>query len=113
MDRLVLALLRDAGIECLTAAEAGTLGRPDEAQLLFATERNMASITANRVDFQRLHNAWAAAGREHAGIIIISDQQTPVTSVVSQLRAIQVTHAPAAVRNALLFVRRKLPEEPA
>jgi hypothetical protein len=53
-----------------STAEAGNLGSPDEAQLIFATERRMAVMTYNAQDFTPLARAWYRDGREHAGIVI-------------------------------------------
>ncbi|HEY7152944.1 MAG TPA: DUF5615 family PIN-like protein [Gemmataceae bacterium] len=42
----------------------------DEEQLLFATTENRAILTFNIRDFAPLHEAWQAAARPHAGIIV-------------------------------------------
>lgn len=46
------------------------MGRPDEEQLAFATERGWTLLTYNRDDFLELARLWQKTGREHAGIVI-------------------------------------------
>jgi hypothetical protein len=62
--------LRRRGYMAQSTAEAGNLGRPDEAQLIFATERRMALLTYNAQDFIPLARAWYRDGREHGGIVL-------------------------------------------
>jgi hypothetical protein len=62
--------LRRRGYMAQSTAEAGNLGSPDEAQLIFATERRMALLTYNAQDFIPLARAWYRDGREHAGIVL-------------------------------------------
>jgi hypothetical protein len=62
--------LRQRGFNALSTAEADNLRRNDERQLAYATAQNMAILTCNAKDFIPLSKRWAAAGREHAGIII-------------------------------------------
>lgn len=62
--------LRRRGYTAESAAEAGNVGVPDEAQLTYTAERGMAILTYNAQDFIPLARAWYFAGREHAGIII-------------------------------------------
>jgi predicted nuclease of predicted toxin-antitoxin system len=67
---LIAALLRSRGYRVVTTVEAGQRGRSDEEQLAFATTNQMAIVTHNRVDFERLAAAYAEAGRHHPGIVI-------------------------------------------
>jgi hypothetical protein len=64
-------LLRNLGFFVLTAAQAGTLGATDDAQLEYATRLRCVLITHNRVDFRRAHMRALEAGRTHAGIIAL------------------------------------------
>jgi hypothetical protein len=65
---LVGNLLRARGFRNLTTRDAGRLGQPDSEQMEYATSRGMAILSQNRVDFQALHQAYIAAGLEHAGV---------------------------------------------
>ena len=73
-DRHILARLavdlRGRGYDVLTTEEAGKDTVSDEEQLAFATAENRAILTFNIRDFAPLHEAWQAAQRPHAGIIV-------------------------------------------
>ena len=62
--------LRARGYDVLTTQEAHLDTASDEAQLQFATDDNRAILTFNIRDFAPLRQAWSAAGKAHAGIIV-------------------------------------------
>jgi predicted nuclease of predicted toxin-antitoxin system len=62
--------LRGRGYDVLTTEEAGKDTAADEEQLAFATAEKRAILTFNIRDFAPLHEAWQAAERLHAGIIV-------------------------------------------
>jgi hypothetical protein len=84
MAGALLAALRANRIDVTSAFGEGRLGLPDDLQLAWATENSRAIVTANKKHFPALHNAVLAEGRYHAGIIVISEQRSPVGA---QLRA--------------------------
>src|SRR5579884_4410158 len=69
MRRLALDL-RGRGYDVLTTEEAGKDTASDEEQLALATADRRAILTFNIRDFAPLHEAWQAAGRPHAGVIV-------------------------------------------
>lgn len=69
MGRLAVDL-RGRGYEVLRTEEAGKDTASDEEQLAFATGEKRAILTFIIRDFSPLHEAWQAAGRPHAGIIV-------------------------------------------
>jgi predicted nuclease of predicted toxin-antitoxin system len=73
-DRHIMARLavdlRGRGYDVLTTEEAGKDTASDEEQLAFATAANRSLLTFNIRDFAPLHEAWQAAARHHAGIIV-------------------------------------------
>ena len=69
MTRLAVEL-RGRGYDVLTTEEAGKDTAADAEQLAFATAGNRAILTFNIRDFAPLHEAWQAAQRSHAGIIV-------------------------------------------
>ncbi len=77
--------LRARGIDVLTAVEAARLEADDPAQLEFATQRGRTIYTYNVAHFHRLHTAWTAEGRTHAGIILVAQSRF---SVGEQLRRV-------------------------
>src|SRR4051812_5673808 len=73
-DRHIMARLaadlRARGYDVLTTEEARLDTAPDEEQLAFAPAQGRAIVTFNIRDFAPLHDAWQAAGRRHAGVIV-------------------------------------------
>ena len=69
MGRLAVDL-RGRGYDVLRTEEAGKDTASDEEQLAFAAAENRAVLTFNIRDFAPLHEAWQAAGRPHAGVIV-------------------------------------------
>lgn len=67
---LLAELLTGRGFKARTTRDAGMLGRPDSEQLAYAASRKSALFTHNRTDFEKLHNEYLRAGKEHCGIII-------------------------------------------
>jgi predicted nuclease of predicted toxin-antitoxin system len=63
-------LLRERGVDATCAREEDQLGKSDEEQLAFATERDRAIVTHNVGHFVELAREYAAQGRSHAGIIL-------------------------------------------
>ncbi len=74
----LIGALRRAGFDCLTVNEAKLRGATDEEQLLFATRENRTIHTCDIKDFRPLDETWRTAGRHHAGIILLTDQRTPI-----------------------------------
>lgn len=70
VDVLVAQLVRARGFSAVTTREASWLGATDEQQLIYAASQHWALLTHNRADFESLHQAFVAPGREHSGIII-------------------------------------------
>ena len=69
MGRLAVDL-RGRGYDVVRTEEVGKDTATDEEQLAFATAENRAILTFNIRDFAPLHEAWQAAGRPHAGVIV-------------------------------------------
>lgn len=104
MSGVVGRMLADAGIDCLTSNQAGNGGLSDQAQLEFATARGRVIVTHNMKDFLRIHGEWARAGREHAGIIIITAQRTAPRVVVAKLTQLLEERTEQDMVNAILFI---------
>ena len=69
MTRLAIDL-RGRGYDVLTTEETGKDTASDEEQFAFSTSQGRAILTFNIRDFAPLHEAWQAAERPHAGIIV-------------------------------------------
>jgi uncharacterized protein with PIN domain len=75
--------LRLRGIDTVTVRDAGMVQRSDEDHLSSAAEEGRTVYTFNLPDFCRLHMAWMAASRSHAGIVVVPQQRY---SIGEQLR---------------------------
>ncbi len=93
------------GIDALTTSEAGRERASNADQLAWASNVGRVLYSANIRDFDRINRVWLAAGREHAGIILLPQQSLPVGE---QLRRLVLCLAlePAAIRNALRYLSR-------
>jgi len=64
--------LRGRGVDARAVAEdRELLSLPDELVLIAAAAEGRALVTLNVADFVGLHRAWHAAGRSHAGILLV------------------------------------------
>lgn len=75
------AELNRVGCDTLAvSADADVRGSPDAEILELAASQARVLVTDNIVDFVPLSNAWAAQGRLHAGILLLSSRTFPMTS---------------------------------
>jgi len=85
MDRDLVRALAVRGVDVSTALEAGLVARSDREHLEHATAEGRVVYTFNVRDFHRLHVAFLAEGKAHAGIILARQQHH---SIGEQLRRI-------------------------
>lgn len=100
----VIRALRALRPDVLTTTEAGNLHAIDEDQLRFATAEGRTIVTFNRGDFARLHAHWAETGRQHAGIVALTKQRTPVGVLVRKLSRMAETRRPDQVAGVLFYL---------
>ncbi len=67
--------IRQRGFDCISAHEAGMLGRSDHEQLEYASGHGRCIFSFNVRDFYPLSEEWAHAGREHAGIVVTQHRE--------------------------------------
>jgi len=67
---LIAKLIASRGFSTLTTRHAGQRRASDAEQLAFAVQREMAIVSHNRIDFERLARHYIDEGRRHSGIII-------------------------------------------
>ena len=106
MRRSLVAGLRAAGFDVLTAAEALRRGEPDEGQLLFAASQERVCYTSNVGDFSALHIAFARSGRAHSGIIVLTDQLMGVGEQLRRLNALAAATTEEEMRSRLEWLGR-------
>jgi predicted nuclease of predicted toxin-antitoxin system len=96
------ALLRQHGVDCLTARDAGHLGATDQHQLTVATAEGRALFTHDTRDFLRLAVTWHSAGETHAGILLA--HQAPLRQLILRFRAFLLRDPPTDLSNAVLWL---------
>ena len=111
LHRAVLAALRAHDFDCLTVTEAGRQRLTDESQLEFATAERRVVLTRNIGDFARLHSRYVAEGRQHAGIIIITDQSMAVGPLLAAMLAIRSGGESEILANRLLYLQNFVPRD--
>jgi hypothetical protein len=104
LEGALVAALRRTGFDCLTVNEAGMRGQPDERQLALATNEGRVLYTKNTADFRRLDTQWRLAGRHHAGIIVLTDQRTPIGVQVRAFQAMARRFTPEDMADRLEFL---------
>ena len=99
--------LRAKGVDAVALVEEPShRGLPDAEVLELATATDRVVVTRNVVDFLRLDQQWRAAGRAHAGILLVPQASFPhdrafVGAVVTALAAHEV------VPSACAFLARR------
>ena len=67
----IAELLRQKGIDAISALEAGNVQLADRDQLAYAIREGRAIVTANVVDFIAIAQEAVATNTEHAGIVLV------------------------------------------
>ena len=104
MDRAIVRSLEARGIDVVTVAGSGRLGRPDEQQLQFAAANGRAVFTRNIGDFTRLHAKWMRAGRHHAGIVVARPRRMSVGEQIRALARLAIACSPELMTDRLEFL---------
>jgi len=88
------------GVDVTTTHEEGLRGISDTEQLEYASQQGRVICTCNISDFAQLHTEYMAQGKNHAGIILIHQQQFSIGEQVRRLsRLMQSRSAEAMVNN--------------
>lgn len=101
-DADLLAALRQAGLDVLSASEANNLRLSDEDQLAFATALDRSLYSFNARDYVRIHTEWINAGRTHAGIVLAAQGRL---GIGAQMQALTRVRQP--LRNQIVFLSAK------
>jgi predicted nuclease of predicted toxin-antitoxin system len=70
--------LRQYGFDATSTLEQGMVEADDDEQLAFAALHQRAFVTFNHKDFAVRHAQYLAAGKEHWGIILSTEETTNV-----------------------------------
>lgn len=76
-EDLLIARLQQTGYGVISPRQRGTMGWDDHDHLEYAAQHGHALLTHNPRDFQNLHEAWRAQGRQHGGIFLIYRDNDP------------------------------------
>jgi hypothetical protein len=103
--------LRSSGHDAVAVVADPTLvGLPDDQILAQATVTGRALATANIKDFMTLDAAYRAAGRSHAGLILISTKTFPqdrsFTTSVTKALSVFLGQTASPLPDQVLFLPR-------
>jgi hypothetical protein len=103
----IARLLRDRGIDAISAHDVRRRQGSDRAQLEFATADGRAIVTADVVDFVVLARQAIAANSHHAGIIVVpaSFRGNEFEAIADGIQAI-VRLYPEGLAGSVLYLQR-------
>ena len=101
IDHRLARQLRAAGHLIYLPAELHLDGRDDDLHLATATRLGAVLVTQNQQDFAPLHRDWQVEGREHAGIILVVQEDYIGTKLACLDRAARLL-TPEAARGQLM-----------
>lgn len=100
----LVAALRSAGVNVVTADEAGNRGKPDAEHFAYAAANGFTLCSSNIGDFLALHREWVVRRRGHAGIILITQQKFSIGEQIRRLRLMNELFEPGDIANAFEFL---------
>jgi hypothetical protein len=108
MSPIVARVLRDKGIDAVSAHEVGRVQLDDRAQLAEAAGAGRAIVTANVVDFLALAHDAVASNVEHAGIVLVpssfrGDEFDAIANAVARV----ASHYPKGLEGLVVYLRRR------
>jgi hypothetical protein len=103
----IARILRERGVDAVTAHEAGQIQLDDRAQLAEATRAGRAIVTANVVDFIALAHDAVARNAEHAGIVLVpsSFQGNEFQAIADAVHSAVRRH-PKGLNGHVVYLRR-------
>jgi hypothetical protein len=103
MDRRFVEALRGRGVDLMTAGETQTTGFSDEEQLVLAQAAGRVFFTFNVGDFCRLHGQFSAEDRDHAGIIV-SSQDYSIGEQMRRVLKLMSVESAESMMNQIVFL---------
>ncbi len=101
VDVQAVEALKQINIDIVSVQELGMRGQSDEKLLSYAHENKRIIVTRD-TDFLRLH----AKGREHAGIVFITNPLS-IANIVREIEKISLLLETEHIRNRVIFVPLK------
>jgi hypothetical protein len=103
----VALLLRQGGLDAVSAHEVGQAGRLDLEQLRFATREGRCLVTRNVADFVEIVRDLVNRQESHAGIILVPPSfRGNEFSILDKAIADQATGLPGGLADQVIFLRR-------
>jgi hypothetical protein len=99
---ITAGLLRN-GMDVDRAQDRGQCGADDETLLATATTEGRLILT-NDKDFLRIHAAWRAAGRTHAGIVYWRQNSIPIGEAIRRILDYASGMAPDDAANMVKYL---------
>lgn len=78
MDQRLVRALRTRGMDVETALDAEMVAQPDEEHLRYAAASGRVLHTFNVDDFYELHSQFMDEKRDHAGLVLATQQRYTV-----------------------------------
>ena len=103
MNRRLVEALRGRSVDLTTPGEIITTGLSDEEQLILSHTQNRVFYTFNVGDFCQLHSQFVAENRNHAGIII-STQDYSVGEQMRRILKLIAARSAESMVNELVFL---------
>ena len=100
----IVRRLESHGIDVVLGTQDGMEHASDESHLQRATDLGRPIVTANYGDFIRISRQRAAAGNEHGGIIIWTQNVRSPESVADSVVEVLRERSEGGLRNALIWV---------
>lgn len=91
------------GYDLQHVVRVGLQSASDEAVLAFAAREERVVLTNNYRDFVRLVAQWYAAGRSHAGVVLM--EQLPRSELIQQVRQLLESASADDLRNTCRWLR--------
>lgn len=104
----IAGILRQKGIDAISAHDVPNLHLDDQAQLTYAIAEGRAIVTANVGDFRRIALEAVAANKQHCGIVLVPSSfdgnefqaiATGISDVLEQY--------PQGLTGTVIYIRRR------
>ena len=104
MSRALKRALQARGVDVATALDEDMIERSDVTHLEYATQQGRVLYSFNVGDFYDLHTSYLAQGKNHAGIILASQQRYPIGEQMRRLLRLIATKSAEEMKDNLEFL---------
>ncbi len=86
---VVSSRLRERGFDVVSPHDLGTCGQSDPDHFAWSAVNGRGVVTYNIADFRLLADQYLARGRDHSGLIFVSERTIPQRDLGALLRALE------------------------